>query len=228
MVEAPPVLNRQAEAADTQLARFILALRSRGITHPALLNAVEATPRSAFLPDIRPGLLYEGIALPLPCGEEAAEPFTLIKMLALLDIRTGMRVLEIGTGSGWLTALMARQGAEGRSVERTRTLHARAKAALEKLSLTTITLIHGDGLAEDALGAEARTLDRLILTGAVERLPPSLIARLAPRGMALAPVMVGEGARLTLFRKAETGEMIPQDCGALRIPPLRPGVLRRL
>jgi len=228
MAEAPSFLNRQAEAADTQLARFILALRSRGITHPALLNAVESTPRSAFLPEMRPGLLYEGIALPLPCGEEAAEPFTLLKMLALLDVRPGTRVLEIGTGSGWLTALMARLGAEGRSVERARTLHISAKAALERLSLTSFTLIHGDGLAEETLGAEARTLDRLILTGAVESIAPSLIARLAPRGIALAPVVAGQAVRLTLFRKAETGEITAQDCGEMRIPPLREGALRRL
>ena len=91
--------GRPFDAMDTALARFLLDLRSRGIIEKRLLDAFEATPRGPFLTDLRPGLLYMPINLPLPCGEEATDPFTLARQLVLLDVHPGMGA-NGGSGRG--------------------------------------------------------------------------------------------------------------------------------
>ncbi|MCA1952848.1 MAG: protein-L-isoaspartate O-methyltransferase [Hyphomicrobiales bacterium] len=204
--------------ADTALARFILDLRSKGLTDPALLTAFERVPRARFLPGIAPGRLYSPLALPLPCGEEATDPFSLARHLVLLDLRPGLRVLEIGTGSGFLAALMARLGASVTSYERYRTLIRQAEAALRASGAEDVRLALGDGLARiEGLGG----FDRVILNGALEQVPAFLLERIGPGGIMLGHRRRGRETRLVIWRKDLTGHAEPQDLG-----PSRAGILR--
>ena len=220
-----PVADRTGERADTALARFILELRSKGMMDSAVLNAFEAIPRGVFLPDIRPGLLYEPIALPLPCGEEATDPFSLVRHLVLLDLKPGMRSLEIGTGSGYFTAVLARFGAHVTSVERYRSLLKRAEKALMDTQAPDIRLIHADGLAR----TEPKELyDRIMVNGAMDMVPAHLFSHLVPGGSALGHRLRDGMARLTLWRKDIGGLISETDFGPTRASVLRSGLPQKL
>lgn len=228
MLSAPPVLHASlfdGEGADTALARFMLELRSKGITDPAVLNAFEAAPRALFLPHVRPGLLYAPIFLPLPCGEEAEDPFTLARHVMLLGARKGMRVLEIGTGSGFLTAVLARSGARLVSIERYATLLKAAERALKHLGLVDVEFVQADALAR---GAISGGFDRIIVNGAMSMVPHGLIEALAPGGIALGHRLRDNDTRLTLWRKDASGLLQESDIGTSRACVLRAGLPRKL
>lgn len=207
---------------DQALARFILELRSKGLTDLRLLTAFEQVPRARFLRGFAPETLYAPVTVPLACGEEATDPFTLARHLVLLDMRPGLRVLEIGTGSGFLTAILARIGGEVTSVERYRTLLDQAGAALAATGHSDVTLLHDDGLARRE--GRGGGFDRIIVNGAVEAMPGHLIDRLAGSGVALAH-RIREGApRLTVWKKDLSGQAVATEAGRSRMGAMREGV----
>lgn len=208
------------EGADTALARFILALRSRGVMDRRLLDACERSPRGRFLPAAPVAMLYEPVTLPLPFGEEATDPFTLARIVRALDLSPGYNVLEIGTGSGFLTAILARMVRSVVTVERIEHLHRGAATALTACGVRNVVLHHGDGLAFDS---GTSRFDRIILNGSVAEVPPGLIDALSPEGMLLAPVNGEGGARMTLFRPEMAPEQ-PDSLPAWRLGSLKTGV----
>lgn len=206
---------------DTALARFILDLRSKGLTDPTLLNAFERVPRALFVPGAPAGLLYAPINLPIACGEEATDPFSLARHLLLLDLRPGLKVLEIGTGSGFLAAVMARLGVEVTSFERYRTLIRQAEGALARVGATGVTLRQADGLARiEGLGG----FDRVIINGAVEAVPMHVVDRLEPGGILVGHRRRGGETRLTAWRKDLASHAEAQDLGPSRVGPMRAGL----
>lgn len=212
-------------SADTALARFILELRSKGLTDPSLLNAFERVPRAEFVPGFSPVLVYSPVSLPLPCGEEATDPFRLARHLLLLDVRPGLNVLEIGTGSGYQSAILARLGASVTSYERYRHLLRRAEAAFRNTGILSVTPMLGDGLARPGrAGGGEKHYDRIILNGASETLPQHLMDRLNANGLALVHRRRGLETRLTVWKKDLTGHATAQDCGPSRMAPLRTGI----
>src|SRR4051812_26461567 len=108
--------GRGTEAAAVETASFILSLRARGIHDTALLRAMELVPREVFAPRRFADLARTDVALPLPCGQTMTAPRTVATMIAALGIAPGQRILEIGTGSGYVTALLAQMGADVLSV----------------------------------------------------------------------------------------------------------------
>lgn len=209
------------DAADAALARFILDLRSRGMTDPAVLTAFERLPREAFIPGFAARRLYSPVALPLPCGEEATDPFTIARHIVQLDIRPGHRVLEIGTGSGFQAAILARLGATLVSYERYRTLLRGAEQAFRATQITSVTPLLGDGLARLD---RPDSFDRIIVNGAVEALPPALFERLNPNGAVLMHRRLGLETRLVLLRKDLSGHAAEQEQGLSRMGPMRGGI----
>ncbi len=206
------------EASDTALARFLLDLRSKGLTEPAIFNAFERVPRAPFLPHIRPGLLYAPISLPIPCGEEAEDPFSLARLLVLARIGPGQRVLEIGTGSGFSAALMAAAGAEVITLERYASLGVAATRAFNLLGLPPITTLQADGLAKRAIGGP---FDRLIIGGAMEIVPSQLFEGLVPGGIAIGGRVRGGVTRLTMWRIDAQGFPVESDLGPSRMGRMR-------
>lgn len=210
-----------SEPADTALARFLLELRQKGVTEPAMLNAFERVPRAGFMPGLRPGLLYQPVALPIPCGEEAEDPFTLARLLLLARIAPGQRVLEIGTGSGFGTALLAAAGTEVISLERYRSLGNAARARLASLGLGRTQVHQADGLIKrGGMGP----LDRLIIGGALDLVPQHLFEGLVPGGIAIGGRVRGRETRLTLWRIDASGFPVETDLGACRMSQMRPGL----
>src|SRR5690349_20107342 len=129
---------RQADSHETQLARLVLALRSQGVTDPAVLQAIEKTPRDLFTPDLFKERSWEDSALPIACGQTISQPFIVGLMTQALTLEPRCRVLEIGTGSGYQTAVLSRVSRLVYTIERYRTLMKEAEARFAVLGRTNV------------------------------------------------------------------------------------------
>ncbi|WP_375466274.1 protein-L-isoaspartate O-methyltransferase [uncultured Methylobacterium sp.] len=198
-------------------AAFVMALRGRGTRDTAVLRAMEQVPRARFAPAAHRHLAQRDLALPLPCGASMTAPSTVATMLALLRVEAGMQVLEIGTGSGYVTALLLQLGAGGvTSLERYATL---ADAARRTLGDARAVIRQDDGLAE-----AAGSFDRILVHGRVAAPPPAWSAALRPDGRLVAGS--GDGRLLAVAR---TASGLRTEAGpALRLAPLVPGRARVL
>ncbi len=217
-----------AEAADTpetRRARLILGLRSQGVSDPAVLNALEHTPRELFTPDLFQERAWEDSALPIACGQTISQPFIVGLMTQALTIEPRARVLEIGTGSGYQTAVLSRLARLVYTVERYRTLLREAEARFKKLQLPNIITKFGDG-AEG--WREQAPFDRILVTAAAPGEPTALLAQLKPSGVLVAPV--GRGPVQTLIRYAGDGQggFRQEVLCEVRFVPLLEGVAKEL
>jgi protein-L-isoaspartate(D-aspartate) O-methyltransferase len=174
-------------------------LRHRDIVDPAVLLAMGKVPREEFLPPMERDRAYEDHPLPIECRQTISQPYIVAYMTQILEVNPGMKVLEIGTGSGYQAAILAEIGAAVYSVERHETLSRRAGEALERLGYAAVRLRLGDG----TLGwPEEAPFDRVLVTAAGPAIPESLLAQLAEGGRLVAPV--GEGfQRLEIVDRKE-------------------------
>ncbi|MBV9076230.1 MAG: methyltransferase domain-containing protein [Methylobacteriaceae bacterium] len=224
MLVAYPAEARADPAFDPRrlgAAAFVLSLRERGVFAVNVLRAMETVPREHFAPRRYADLSREDIALPLPCGQTMCSPATVAAMLAALDMTPGQRVLEIGTGSGYVSALLARMGADVHSIERLPTL---AESAAGRLALTgldsAVRVETGDGLA----GPEPDIrFDRILLNGAVPSLRPALLSRLAAGGRLVGGLLAEGRTRLLTIDRDATGRLSRSVGAAIRLPPLVEG-----
>ena len=175
----------EADTPETRLARLILALRSQGVSDPAVLSAIETTPREAFTPDLFKERAFEDSALPIACGQTISQPFIVGLMTQALKVDKRDRVLEIGTGSGYQTTILSKLSRLVYTVERYRTLMREAEARFKALGLTNVITRFGDG---GEGWPEQAPFDRILLTAAIPELPDSLVNQLKPGGILVAPV----------------------------------------
>ncbi|WP_342362921.1 protein-L-isoaspartate O-methyltransferase family protein [Terrarubrum flagellatum] len=178
---------------------FTLKLRERGYRDTALLRAFELVPRESFAPRRYADLARRDIALPLPCGQTMTSPLVIARMLSLAGIDANCRVLEIGTGSGYVTAILAHLGGEVVSTERFRSLAIEAEGKLREFGPDKATVLHADGLASLGQG----TFDRILVNGRLGVWPERLVATLAPGGRMVAAL---GGSLAVLSRAAAGGE----------------------
>ena len=182
-VDEPPVgFEEQAIEAQNKAA-FLMALRARGIRDLGLLRALEAVPREIFVPHRFADLARRPIALPLRCGQTLPEPWLTAKMIEALAPLPCHRVLEIGTGSGYATALLARLAREVLSIERFKTLAIEAEARLARLAITNAGVVFGDGLA---ISPKIGPFDRVIVQSLLAEVPENLVAALGEDGILVA------------------------------------------
>ena len=167
-----------------QRAQLVKELKKLGISSPKLLKAIEAVPRHFFFPKDFLDKAYENIAFPIGKGQTISQPFTVAMQTQLLDIQPGDKVLEIGTGSGYQSAVLKVMGAQVYSIETVEALHKRAKVLFTKLGLDIAT-IYGDG--SKGL-AELAPFDKIIMTAAAPNLMESLTSQLKVKGKLVAPV----------------------------------------
>jgi protein-L-isoaspartate(D-aspartate) O-methyltransferase len=159
---------------------FVLRLRARGIAEVSVLRALETVPRHLFVPHHFADLAWRDIALPIACGQTMSQPYALARVMEALRVERDHRVLEIGAGSGYGTAILGKLGAEIISFERYRTLAVEAAERLSTLGFVTARIIHGDGLAPPAtLGI----FDRILIDGVVDDIPADVMALLARDGV---------------------------------------------
>lgn len=221
MAKAP----KTVEAPETQMARLILALRSQGVTEPGVLNAIEKTPRELFTPDLFKERSWEDSALPIACGQTISQPFIVGLMTQALTLEPRSRVLEIGTGSGYQTAILSRLARLVYTVERYRTLMKEAEARFSTLGLTNVITKFGDG---GEGWAEQAPFDRILVTAAAPDEPKTLLSQLKPNGVLVAPI--GKGPVQSLKRYAGDGQggfKVEVLCD-VRFVPLLDGVAREL
>ena len=216
---------RQPDPHETQLARLVLALRSQGVTDPQVLSAIERTPRELFAPDLFKHRAFEDSALPIACGQTISQPFIVGLMTQALTLEPRARVLEIGTGSGYQTAVLSRLARLVYTVERYRTLKREAEARFETLQLTNVITKFGDG----GLGwPEQAPFDRILVTAAASSEPKTLLRQLKPAGVLVVPI--GKGPVQKLMRYAGDGEgaYLAEVLCEVRFVPLLDGVAREL
>jgi protein-L-isoaspartate(D-aspartate) O-methyltransferase len=201
--------------------QFLLSLRERGIANIAVLRAMETLPREQFVPHRHADLAWRDIALPIACGQTMPEPFLVARMVESLNLLGAHRVLEVGTGNGYSTAILARIAKEVVSVERFHSLAVAAATRLAGLGLTNAQVLHGDGLN---LGEEIGLFDRIVLHGSIKELPPALLSRLTEGGVIIYARQGDDGTSLMRLVH-EAGGFRTEKIGACRLQPLITGVL---
>ena len=198
--------------------RLVETLRLKGIRDLAVLKAFAETPRHLFVPEAVRHRAYEDVALPIGNGQTISQPFTQARYLAALRLTGKEKVLEIGTGSGYQTALLGALAATVFSVERVETLARAAQQALRQAGATNVSVLHGDG----TLGWSAYApYDAILVTAGGPDVPPPLVEQLAPGGRLLIPLGVRGAQTLTLVERVGTGDALRHTpLGTARFVPL--------
>lgn len=218
-------MTDEHDTPQTRMARLILALRSQGVTDPRVLDAIERTPREIFTPDLFKERAFEDSALPIACGQTISQPFIVGLMTQALTLEPRARVLEIGTGSGYQTAILSKLARLVYTVERYRTLMKEAEERFKTLGLINVVTRFGDG---GEGWAEQAPFDRIMITAAAPEEPRKLLSQLKPNGVLVAPI--GKGPVQSLRRYAGDGQggFKVELLGDVRFVPLLDGVAREL
>jgi len=192
-------------------AELVKHLRERGISDPLVLNAIRDVPRHEFIGTAPDEAAYLDIALPIACGQTISQPFVVSYMTEKLAPASDHDVLEIGTGSGYQTAILARLCRHVFTIERHEALLAEARLRFGRLGITNVTARRGDG----TLGwPDHRLFDRIIVTAAARELPQALLAQLKEGGRMILPLGGRHSEqKLVLLDKTATGlarlELLP-------------------
>ncbi|MBO6558953.1 MAG: protein-L-isoaspartate(D-aspartate) O-methyltransferase [Nisaea sp.] len=197
--------------------RLIMELRREGISDAAVLGAIERIPREIFIPAPIKTFAYDNRALPIGAGQTISQPYVVAYMTQALKLDDRCKVLEIGTGSGYQTAILAKLARRVYSIERHKSLSEEANARFKQLDLHTISTRIGDGSKG---WPEQAPFDRIIVTAASEDVPEQLLEQLAIGGIMVVPIGPQEGTQ-HIFRFTRTEEGIePERMLPVRFVPL--------
>jgi len=201
---------------------LIMQLRRRGITDARVLGAIEKVPRELFVSAPFDEQAYEDNALPIECGQTISQPYVVAFMTQALDVGPRMKVLEVGTGSGYQAAVLSHLCRRVYTIERYRTLLREAEARFQSLNLYNITSKIGDGSKG---WPEQAPFDRIIVTAAAETVPESLVSQLKIDCSMIIPIGRSTGDQ-TLFRVRRTDDGVErEELLPVRFVPLVEGAL---
>ena len=195
-------------------------LRARGVTDERVLAAMDRVPRHQFAPERYRDQAYQDHPLPIAEGQTISQPYIVALMLEALELLPTDRVLEIGTGSGYLTALLAELTGQVTSLERHGSLAESARSLLAALGYSNVRVVTGDGTRGFP---EAAPYDAIIVSAAALAVPPALLAQLAEGGRMIIPIGADEAQQLRLLRM-ENGQPSIQFRELCRFVPLVTGV----
>jgi protein-L-isoaspartate(D-aspartate) O-methyltransferase len=195
-------------------------LRQRGIADERVLTAMERVPRHEFAPEEYRSQAYEDHPLPIGEGQTISQPFIVAIMLDALKLSPTDNVLEIGTGSGYVTALLAELTESVISIERHESLAESARALLVALGYSNVKVLTGDGTRGFP---EAAPYDAVVVSAAAAEMPPALITQLRESGRMIIPVGSEDSQQLRLVRM-ENGQPHIEFRELCRFVPLIPGV----
>jgi protein-L-isoaspartate(D-aspartate) O-methyltransferase len=206
-----------------KVARLVMELRGGGVSDNRVLGAIEGVKREVFVPAAFAEQAYDNVALPIGHGQTISQPLVVALMTEALDLRERDKVLEIGTGSGYQAAVLARLCRRVFTIERHRGLLSEASKRFAQLRLSNITTRFGDG----AKGwPEQAPFDRIIVTAAAPDVPGTLLESLVPGGILVAPVGRDRNDQ-RLLRVRRTGDSFDiADLGPVRFVPLLEGLPR--
>ncbi|HEJ8090174.1 TPA: protein-L-isoaspartate(D-aspartate) O-methyltransferase [Serratia liquefaciens] len=203
-----------------RMQTLLTQLRQQGIQDERLLRAIEAVPRERFVDEALEHKAYENTALPIGSGQTISQPYMVARMTELLNLTPTSRVLEIGTGSGYQTAILAHLVQHVCSVERIKGLQWQAKRRLKQLDLHNVSTRHGDGWQG---WASRGPFDAIIVTAAPPEIPPALMEQLDDGGILVLPV--GEQAQTLKRIQRQVNEFVIDTVEAVRFVPLVKGEL---
>lgn len=185
-------------------SRLVERMRKKGIEDPRVLKAVASVPRHRFVPESIRSRAYDDSALPIGHGQTISQPSLQALYLQVLEIEDDHKVLEVGAGSGYQTALLAELAANVYAVERLPELTQRARDVLDELGYNNIALVTKDGTTG---WAKYAPYDAILVAAASPDMPDALVDQLAPGGRLLIPVGDRTTQELTLVRKTPEGEI---------------------
>ena len=201
---------------DEKKMQLILSVRSKGVVDDNVLKAIESLNREHFLKGVFAQRAYEDTPLPIECGQTISKPSVVGIMTQALKITTRDKILEIGTGSGYQTAILSKLARRVYSVERFKPLYDEARQIFKKLNLNNITPIWGDGSQGIV---EQQPFDRIIVTAAAEDPPPILLNQLKVGGIMIIPVgQSDEIQKLIKVERTETNFKYEDLCDVRFVP----------
>lgn len=204
--------------------RLIERLIEQGIQRLDVLDAMRDTPRHLFIDEALSHRAYEDVSLPIGHGQTISQPFIVARMTEVVvnNIGPDARVLEIGTGCGYQSAVLARLVSQVYSVERIAALHMRARKMLRELNHHNVHL----GLADGTYGwTRHAPYDAIIATAVADKVPEYLVRQLVEGGILVMPVGAGRGQKLRLYRKTGT-QVVSEDLLDVVFVPFLSGIVR--
>ncbi|MDF2231870.1 protein-L-isoaspartate(D-aspartate) O-methyltransferase [Albimonas sp. CAU 1670] len=212
----------EREGTAEEVMQLIFSLRSKGVTDKRVLDAIEKTPRAAFLDRSFKDRAWEDIPLPIACGQTISQPSVVGQMTQALGATPRCKVLEVGTGSGYQAAILARLARRVYSVERHRPLARQAREVIErKLHLSNVSIMTADG----ALGLpDQAPFDRIMVTAAAEDVPAILLGQLREGGVMVLPVGQTDDVQQLLRVEKTPDGLQYSELSPVRFVPLLEGV----
>lgn len=189
-----------------QKAKLIMQLRSQSITEKSVLSALEQVPREIFVPESLRMHAYENASLPIQGGQTISQPYVVARMTQELQLKPSDRVLEIGTGSGYQTAILAQLARRIYSVERIRPLQVDAENKLRFMKISNVLYRHADGHSG---WPEAAPFEKIIVTCQLPTIPEALLDQLKDNGILIAPI--GKPGEENLVRIVKQDNQITED-----------------
>ncbi len=191
---------------DVRKIRLILELREAGISNSKVLSAIEKIPREEFIHKNFRNQAYENIALPIDQNQTISQPFVVAKMTELLDVKSHHKVLEVGTGSGYQSAILSLLARRIYTVERIKSLYIKSEKIFEKLKITNVVCKYADG----NLGwKEQIPFDRIIITAATSELSNLIFNHVKDGGIIVSP-MIEKGKQLLIKYMIKDNKIIKE------------------
>lgn len=201
--------------------RLVDTLRGKGITDEVVLYAMNKVPRHFFSFDSAfAQRAYEDNAFPIGEGQTISQPFTVAYQTQMLELRKREKVLEIGTGSGYQSAILAEMGARVFTIERVKNLYEKVKRKLSSLGYNSVKCFYGDGF--EGLPTFA-PFDKVVVTAAAPFVPEKLLQQLRTGGMLVIPVGQGDLQLMKRYTKYSPGEIREEVFDSFRFVPMLPG-----
>jgi protein-L-isoaspartate(D-aspartate) O-methyltransferase len=207
---------------DARKIRLIMELRRSGVTDTRVLSAIERIPREIFVPEPFKDQAYENTALPIKLGQTISQPLVVASMSQALAVGERMKVLEIGTGSGYQAAVLAKLCRRLYTIERHAPLLVGAEAMFKELRLHNITAIVADGSRG---WPEQAPFDRIMVTAAAEKVPQKLVDQLAEGGIMVLPLGAQGGEQDLVRVTKKDGQVSQETLFPVRFVPLVAGEL---
>ncbi len=211
------------QGANPKAVRLVMELRQAGIHDVRVLGAIEKVPRDLFVPPLFQDRAYENVALPIGHNQTISQPEVVAFMTQALEVGDRHKVLEVGTGSGYQTAVLARLCRRVFTIERHRALLQEADQRFAKLRRHNITSRFGDGTKG---WPEQAPFDRILVTAAAATLPQRLIDSLGEGGVLVAPIGEERREQQLVRLRRQSGQILTEEMGPVRFVPLVAGLPR--
>ncbi len=206
----------QPDSHDEKLMQLMLSLRQSGLTERNVLEAMEKTPREIFVERAFRDRAFEDRPLPIACGQTISQPAVVGMMIQALQVTPRCKVLEVGAGSGYVCAILARLARRVYGIERHRPLALEARERISQLGLGNVTIRSGDGTKG---WPEQAPFDRILLSAAADDTPAKLLEQLRPGGIMVLPVgQTDEVQQLIKIEKTDDGPKYSELCDVLFVP----------